>query len=347
MIVMKKYVFLFLLGLLLLGWLGSCVDPYPFTPPNPDDILVVDGYITDQDELYEVRLTTAAAYGNVIDTNNYNYPVEDALVILLDDQGERTTLIHQPSEPGTYRTSTTSGFKGEIGRSYHIEIRWDDEIYFSRPEQIPESSPVDTIVAELIRDFVPNERGIETEYCYYDLRVNMRDPKDVVNQYLWKYRYIYEFKNAFNISTGDPCFVRKKGVGQFGLANDAFIDGNSILNYSIGKMEYNFWHIKFLIDVEQHHITPEAYRFWEQIEQQQKSVGSVFDPPPAGLPSNIYCSTDSSVEVFGYFRASSVTTNYTFFSRPVSACTIDTLSLTRCSQIRNSSNIYPPDPRWR
>lgn len=340
----KRIGILFGVGLLLATVLGSCIDPYPFDPPLPEADLVVDGYITDQEGAVEVRLSTAAAYGNVIDTNNYNKPVTDAIVRLRDDAGMTAVFSHVDREPGLYRTEPMAG---EIGRTYELEINWNEKTFLSRAERMPAPVPMDTVYAELVRDYVLNEFGILAERCRYEIRVNVSDPAGVPNHYYWKYRYIYELKTAENIITGIPCFVRAQGDGQFGLTNDAFVDGNQILDFSIGSIPYRFWHPKFLIDADQHALTPEAYAYWAQIKQQVANVGSIFDPPPSSLRGNIYCKEDTNILAYGYFRASSVTTNYTFFSRPVNECVMEEPTEARCRTIPNASSDYPPDPRWR
>jgi hypothetical protein len=340
----KRIGILFLVGLLLASVLGSCIDPYPFDPPLPEADLVVDGYITDQEGAVEVRLSTAAAYGNIIDTNNYNKPVTDAIVRLHDDAGGTTIFNAVAMQPGLYRTIP---MVGEVGKSYELEISWNGKTFLSRPERMPPPVPVDTVYAELVTDYVVNALGVEAERCRYEIRVNVSDPAAVPNQYYWKYRFIYELKTAENLITGVPCFVRAKGDGQFGLTNDAFVDGNQILDFPIGSIPYHFWHPKFLIDVDQHSLTPEAYAYWAQIKQQIANVGSIFDPPPSSLRGNIYCKEDTNILAYGYFRASSVTTNYTFFSRPVNGCWRDDPTEARCRTIPNASSDYPPDPRWR
>lgn len=340
----KRIIIPFLLALLLASVLGSCVDPFPFDPPLPENILVVDGSITDQQGPVEIRLSTAAAYGNVIDTNNFNKPVTDAIVRIKDDQGRTAIFEHSNTTPGLYQTSN---IQGEIGRTYSLEINWDEKTYLSRPETMPPSVPLDTVYAELLSERGINEFGIESDLCYYQIRVNVQDPAGEANHYLWRYRYIHELVLNTNVSTPDQCFIFAEENSQFGLTNDAFVDGNPILDFPIGRITYNYWHPKFLIDAEQFSLTPEAYNYWNQIKQQNFNVGSVFDPPPSTLRGNVYCEDDTTQLAYGYFRASSVSTNYTFFRRPINDCFRDFIPEGFCFQYQNSSPVYPPDSRWR
>lgn len=330
---------LFLVGL----FVASCIDPYPFDPPLPEASLVVDGFITDRAGPIEVRLSTAAAYGSVVDTNNYNKPVTDAIVRLTDDTGSSVLLTHSNSFPGRY---LTSDMQGEVGKSYELKINWDGKTFLSRPERIPPPVPLDTVYADLVANDVVNQRGVEAEVCQYEIRVNVNDPAGEANHYFWRYRYIYQQVTTSTISTGTQCFVRGWGKTQFGLTNDAFVDGNPILDFPIGKILYDFWQPKFLIDVDQYLLTAEAYAYWAQIKQQQFNVGSVFDPPPSSLRGNVYCQEDSNQLAYGYFAAASVTTNYTKFRRPSNDCFTDLQPEGSCSLILNSSQIDPPDPRW-
>lgn len=336
----KRIIILFWVSLLV----ASCIDPYPFDPPLPENTLVVDGFITDQPGTVEVRLSTAARYGRASDVNNFNWPVTDATVRLMDDTGNAATFIHNDSFPGRYRTTD---IQGQVGRTYVLEVNWEGKTYLSRPETMPPPVPLDTVYAELVADTIVNERGVEAEVCSYEVRVNVQDPAGEANHYLWRYRYIHEMVTAVVATPGERCFVWKRADLQFGLTDDAFFDGSAILDFPIGKIPYHFWHPKYLIDVEQYSLTPEAYAYWKQIKQQQLNVGSIFDPPPSTLRGNVYLQDDTTQFAYGYFRASSLSTNYTLFSSPVNDCFRDFKPDGFCSDYPLTTSNYPPDPRWR
>jgi hypothetical protein len=66
--------------------------------------------------------------------------------------------------------------------------------------------------------------------------------------------------------------------------------------------------------VKQYSLTPEAYRFWEEISIQQSSGGGIFDPPPFRLSTNIHNVDDPSENVSGYFMVAHESSERWWFS---------------------------------
>src|SRR5690606_20295076 len=54
---------------------------------------------------------------------------------------------------------------------------------------------------------------------------------------------------------------------------------------------------KYRIKILQYSLTAEAYEFWRLLQQEQSSVGSIFDPPPARIGSNLFSTTNPEEQV--------------------------------------------------
>ena len=93
----------------------SCVEEYwPEIDSNSNQLLVVDGKITNFPGPYTVKLSLSST---LLDTAFI--PQTLAKVTILDDQGNQEVLIE--NYPGIYQTSL-GGIQGVIGRSYKINI---------------------------------------------------------------------------------------------------------------------------------------------------------------------------------------------------------------------------------
>ena len=64
---------------------------------------------------------------------------------------------------------------------------------------------------------------------------------------------------------------------------------------------------KHYIDIGQHSLTGEAYKFAERFKEQQTRTGTTLDPLPASIKGNVFNAADSNDFALGYFSASSVT----------------------------------------
>ena len=110
---MNKSSFIYTL-LLWLTLAPSCVEPFYPEIEAYENILVVDGSITDENKPYLVKLSRSFSYGE------YNhYPVQGALVMVMDDEGVSYDLAEE--ESGSYYSDRAS-FTGMEGRQYQLRV---------------------------------------------------------------------------------------------------------------------------------------------------------------------------------------------------------------------------------
>jgi hypothetical protein len=127
--------------------LSSCISPFDLVD-NFQEVLVVEGLITDQPGPYVVKLSKSIP---ATATAQLDEPVfvSGASVVIHDDQGNSETLNEKSS--GNYYTSS---FQGVIGRTYSITITTDEgSTYQSAPEKL---EPVGDF-ANLRYEFAQNE----------------------------------------------------------------------------------------------------------------------------------------------------------------------------------------------
>ena len=65
----------------------------------------------------------------------------------------------------------------------------------------------------------------------------------------------------------------------------------------------------------QYSLSPDAYRFWEDISLQQQSTGGIFDPPPFPINSNIRNINDPDERVSGFFSVAHVSATRWFINQ--------------------------------
>jgi hypothetical protein len=92
----------------------ACVEKFYPDIKEYENILVVDGMVTDENKPGLVRLSRTFSY------DDFNpIPETGATVIILDDEGSPFYL--EENDPGNYFTDSSS-FKGEPGRRYQLHV---------------------------------------------------------------------------------------------------------------------------------------------------------------------------------------------------------------------------------
>lgn len=266
---MKNIIFsIFFLAL----FITACQDVVELDLPDGDTLLVIDGWITNQEGEKQVLLTATANYFN----NTTTPKVSNALVILYNENGVVDTL--QEKEAGQYITEHV----GKIGSKYHLYIRTAaGEEYESLPELLRFVPEIDSIYYEFKEETAFQEEG-------YYVKIDTYEPQGVGDHYRWR-----KYANEKYLNTPFELL----------FATDQFVDGNPIIGF-----EVNIEPLKLgdRFKVEQMSISQAAYDFLLQLQAQTAFVGSLFDTPPSALKGNVKRIDKSGNDALGFFGAAAV-----------------------------------------
>lgn len=305
--------------------LSACVNEVGLSIRQTARRLVVEGLVTDGPFPW-VRLTYSGQY-NSSNPAPPELVINDALVIIRDEEGNRVRLVPDPFLPAYY-TVNDSSFVGQVGHTYTLSITLPDgNRYESKPERL---NPVPTLDSLQAR-YRPGLAGLGLPDLY-DILVNTQDPLTPGNFYRWSSLAYVPRWASFDpmhpplTALGPPCNTCSCWVPIYGsptdVLSDALINGNRIserviLNvpiYAVGN---------FYVQVRQYSLTRAAYQYWTLFEQQRTRTGSLFDPQPASIEGNVRAVNDTTKLALGFFGASAVsqrrltipgdTINYTRF----------------------------------
>ena len=281
--------------------LHGCIEPYILEEENAEQLLVVDGLISNQNQHHQVRLTYTAPFGL---NQDFSPLVFGAQVSLKDQEGNN--LSFEPSGPGTYRL--TEPYAANPGQCYQLQIQLQDgSNYISGWECMPSPVPIDSAfyeVREVIRYDPANNayRSIE-----FPISIISKDPAEVRNYYFWNWTAAEEMLTQ---PAGIPipedfvsrCWLNSslKRNNRVIINSDQFVNGN-LFSQEIYALPYDR-SSQFLITVDQYSISAEAYRHLQQIKQESKRSGSLFEPAPGRVTGNIICTSDQGKQALGYFR---------------------------------------------
>lgn len=264
-----KISFLIILSFL---FFTSCQDVIDLEVPDGEVLLVVDGWLTDQEGEKQVLISTTANYFY----DSITPKVENALVVLFDENGAVDTLIE--SNPGTYITN----YQGVVGKTYHIYIQTiSGEEYESNPEVLKFVSTIADVHAEFREETAFEEEG-------YYVSIDTEEPLGIGDFYRWK-QYVNDtlLNEPFDLL----------------YASDEFVDGNPIIGFDVTTKPLK---LGDSYRIQQLSISREAFDFFTQLQTQTAFVGSLFDSPPAALQGNMISVNSTNKKVLGYFGVSAV-----------------------------------------
>ncbi len=266
---------IFILGLASVS-LFSCTEDIDFDlNESEEQILVVEGYITNQEKVHTVDLSLSGKfYGADV------LPKATGATVSISDGTIDIPLTE--NEPGVYQTAPD--VKGSFGKTYTLSIDYEGQKYesISVLDSVP---PIDTI------QMVPNFFFVSKDTNYILLLTTTEIPGKG-NHYLWK-TYIN------GVTNGDT-------LGNFQIQDDELTDGQAweLTPLEVG-IEADFGDTILL---EQISISKESYDILISANLETVWRGGIFDAPPSNVPSNI------SNGAIGLFDARGVAEKVTYIT---------------------------------
>jgi hypothetical protein len=281
--------FLILVCTLSVALLSSCQDVVDLEVPDSPPEIVINGVISDQKPA-QVNLSTTDAFFE----NNEVPKISDAQVSLFKNNALVEVLSAQPEEPGLYLGTQL----GQIGGSYHLEVIIPEGYpgrvsgtFLTQPELLKPVSTLDSIaIRPLDRTTSPPAFFNPGDYAliFFRERPGQGD--------------IFRLRRWLNDSlfARDLITIEDQGF-------DGQYIGDTIPPIAI------FGPFEDLIDPGQ--TTPDTFKVrfesistnyadFLQLIDEQTSVGSPFDAPPALILGNVYRQGNPNDYAFGYFHAS-------------------------------------------
>lgn len=152
--------------------------------------------------------------------------------------------------------------------------------------------------------------------------VNTHDPLDSTTYYRWDYIETWNYLANLNSIWGlenrkiffkdsltqtDSCW-RTDSSTDIVTANSLAYSQDVISHYQIVTIPVGTEKIsnRYSILVKQYALTKEAYEYYQTLRKNTQQTGSLFDPQPMNLPTNIHCLTHPTETVIGFVSASTV-----------------------------------------
>ena len=298
--------FFILLSVFIL--INSCISKFvPETDEN-QELIVVEGLITDQPGINTVKLSKSLPLGRKSSAK----PLKGCTVTITDDIGNSYNLSEKVA--GTYVTDAAK-FIGIIGRKYQLKIRINNSYsnnysYESLPVEMKPVPPIDSIYYEKRVIKEKDEYNQLQEGCLVYL--NTHDPVGNCKYYRWDYTETWEFRLPYSV-TNRKCWISNNS-SVINIKNTSVLAEDRINRYPLDFISNRTdrLKVKYSMMVNQYSINEDEFDYWEKLQNITEEVGSLYDITPAAIPSNIYCIENPGEKVLGYFSVSAKSTKRLF-----------------------------------
>lgn len=282
----------------------TCIDPYQVDLKDSNTkFLVIDADFTTEDRVHELHL-----YYTTSHFKRQRQAVENAEIILKSSNNE--TAVYENKEAGKYELPMEA-MPAKEGVAYHLEIKFDGQVYHSQPVIMPQAVKADSTYLrfEAFEELLIN--GAINRIPSVAVFVDSKIPQDGRDFWLkWDVEILYSFPEVYCGPLAPPpkiCFVKKQPIlEQVFLFNGARSDVGRIselkvFNEFLGNEDFEFRGRHYYL-VSQKSITKEAYDYWSKVNKLSNQTGSIFDVPPAGIIGNYFNVNDKEETVLGYFE---------------------------------------------
>lgn len=265
------------------------------------DLLVVEGLITDQPGINTIKLSLSMPLGKRADA----IPLGGCSVFLSDDFGNSYHLSE--NKTGIYVTDP-SEFCGIIGRKYMLKIFTNsissiNYSYESLPMEMLPVPAIDSLYYE--RETIEEEsEGIQLkEGC--QIYLSTHDPADNCKYYKYDFIETWEITLPYQDVIYRTCWV-SSDTNKIILKNTSILSENKITRLPLNFIsnETDRLSLKYSMLANQYSLNEDEYIYWEKLQTVTQDVGNLYDIIPSSVPGNIFCVEDPAEKVLGFFSVS-------------------------------------------
>lgn len=272
-----------------------CIYPYEPVIEKYDNVLVVDGLLTNLPGNCFVKLSRTYKYTGKPDTAESN-----AVVLIVDDQGSSTQLKYE--KEGMYLPEDTL-FAGVVGEKYKVHIETaQGEVCESALEELKEPVDIDNVY------FTYKDKGNGLQGL--QILVDAWDPLKKSFYYSWDYEETWEFAVPYqSLSNYLPemkiCYNHESSR-KISIESTKNFTDDRVIGFPLYFIDNttNRLSIKYSVLVRQYVLTEKTYKFYNDLKSINENTGTLFDRTPVILVGNMINATDPELPVLGNFQVS-------------------------------------------
>ena len=325
-----KSVFSLLISAIVLFNTG-CIEKFTPNIHTARYYLVVSGLITNQPEVYTVKLFWTLTPGETA-----SVPVTGCDVKVFDDLGH-VYQFTESSTQGYYKSDSTT-FQGAIGRSYRLHIETNNAnpthySYESEPAMMTEVPPIDSMYYEKVVIKAQTATSGAQEGC--QIYLDTHDPSGNCKFYRWNYNETWKIQIPWEGALNRVCWVSENSK-EILVKSNQVLSQNLIHQYPISFISNETDRLsgRYSTLVNQYSISEQEYNYWESAHTLVQNNGGLYDVIPSSLTGNLFCIENPGETVLGYFSVSAKSSKRIYIDdrfhglvNPYGICPADTFNL--------------------
>lgn len=298
--------------------LQSCVDPYHLESENFEEILVVEGTITN--EMKQQKIKVSKSYRL---EESGPQKVSNANVFVTDSDGNQFDFNFDVAD-STYVSE--NNFAAQPGKAYTLNINSNGKSYTSTPEILTTENQIQEVTASVITKN-NGDKGIK-------IGANSFDPTRSSNYYRFEYEETFKvvapYWSTFDLNYDDSLFVfyltDRVGTAQICYptekSNSIILTSTSDLSEDrvsdfevnfIKERDYKLAH-RYSILVKQYVQNLAAHTFYNTLKELSAAGGVLSQNQPGFFYGNLKSTSSSGEKIIGFFEVSSVSQKRIFIN---------------------------------
>jgi len=283
--------------------MAGCIDSISLETPETEQLLIIDGRITNAQDVYQVTIFTSSD----LDFSPFGdlEPISGAEVQIKSLSGLCLSLTE--TAPGVYQTDGT--FQGQIGEWYFVDVQVNEQVYTSEPDLLKPVPIINSLEYQLEERTLLNSSGNLITRKFVKILTSLDVPDVSEGLFLkWDVEGEFELREFIPGSLDNrTCYVKDN----INLNNVSLLDG-SLLSGSLNGLEIielevnNKFADRYCVHVIQTSISKQAFDYWQNVGEVLDRTGSLFETPPGRIKGNISNANNPQEEVLGIFYASAV-----------------------------------------
>lgn len=284
--------------------ISGCITKFIPETDEEQNLIVVEGLITDQPEIYTIKLSWSIPIGSKLAAK----PLKGCNVTVNDNLGN----IYQFTESSTAGTyiSNKATFQGVVGRKYTLHVNTNNATathysYESMQVEMKAVPPIDSLFYEKVIIKEKTEFSGPQEGC--QVYLNTFDPEGDCRFYRWDYIETWKFMLPYYV-TNQVCWITNNSTN-INIKNTSVLAEDRVTRLPVRFIsnETDRLSYRYSILVNQYSLSEDEFTYWEKMLNISQDVGSLYDITPSTVTGNIFCVEDPGEQVLGYFSVSAIT----------------------------------------
>lgn len=282
----------------------GCIDEIALNVETEERTLVVDGFVSDLEGSFQVKLSKSSVIG--VGQDNILTPVPGVSMQLMDEKG--VSYPYFEIEEGVYELTSFVALRDV---DYFIDIVLaDGRHYQSTPAKLRASSIISSISYEITNETFRNNAGRFVDRQIIAMKLETDVSGSIDPPYLrWRVEGEYALsENSPGALVTKTCYIPTKlDLNDVRVFDTSKLKDGKLFDQAIAETEYNYrFAEQFCYHISQFSISEDEFNYWSNIKEIIDINGGLFDPPPGTLIGNITNVEDPSDIAVGYFSVASV-----------------------------------------